>query len=92
VVVTEDHKAEVVFSFFDEILGSLPVRSCTVRLEHLDIPSLILSYLSDHFTEAKVWAMIRALPPDKAPRAGWFHGALPTNNMAHHPRGRHGGF
>jgi hypothetical protein len=72
VVVAEDHKDEVTFSFFDEILGSPPIHSCAIRLEQLDIPSLNLSCLSDHFTEAKVWAVISALPSDKAPGSDSF--------------------
>jgi hypothetical protein len=72
VVVAEDRKAEVAFSFFDEILGSPPIRSCAIKLEQLDIPSLNLSCLSDRFIEAEVWAVISALPPDKAPRPDGF--------------------
>jgi hypothetical protein len=39
---------------------------CTICLKHLDIPRVELSALSDHFTEAEVWSMIKSWPPDKA--------------------------
>jgi hypothetical protein len=66
-LVAEERKAEVAFSFFNKILGSPPVRSCAISLEHLDLPSFNLSCLGEHFTKSEVWAMIRALPLDKAP-------------------------
>jgi hypothetical protein len=66
VLVVEDSKAEVAYSFFNEILGTPLVRSCAINLEHLDLPSLDLTCLSECFTNSEVWVVMRALPPDKA--------------------------
>jgi hypothetical protein len=64
--VTEDHKAEIAFSFSNNILGRPPVCSSTISLEHLDLPLLDLACLSECFTESEVWAVIRSLPLNKA--------------------------
>jgi hypothetical protein len=42
-------------------------RTCSIALEQLDLPHLELQHLCDCFTESKVWDVIKALPPDKAP-------------------------
>jgi hypothetical protein len=66
ILVSEDHKAAAVFDYFDSIMGTPPAHDCSIAFVHLDLPQLQLNHLYDRFTEEEVWAVIRALPPDKA--------------------------
>jgi hypothetical protein len=63
--VSKDRKAEAIHNFYDGIMGTPPNHACTICLEHLDIPWVELSALSDRFTEAEVWSVIKSWPPDK---------------------------
>jgi hypothetical protein len=66
VLVSKDRKVEAFFSFYDELLGA-PAGTRTINLDVLDIPRLDLSHLGQRFMKEEVWAVIRALPADKAP-------------------------
>jgi hypothetical protein len=67
VLVSEEVKAQAFFNFFDEVLGTPPLRNCSVNMEILGLPTVNLSQLNERFTEEEVWAVIKSLPPDKAP-------------------------
>jgi hypothetical protein len=69
VLVNEGRKAEAVYSFFDAVLGTTPLRANSINLELLDLPSLDLHGLGNRFTEEEVLHVIRSLRPDKAPPA-----------------------
>jgi hypothetical protein len=66
VLVTGDRKAAAVFEYFGNIMGTPPDRDCAIAFENLDLPQLHLNHLYNRFTEAKVWDVIKELPPDKA--------------------------
>jgi hypothetical protein len=66
-LVDESRKAEALFDFFDDVLGTLSQRHREINLDLLDLPPLNLSTLSERFTEQEVLSVIRSLPPDKAP-------------------------
>jgi hypothetical protein len=66
VFLSEDHKADAIFHYFDEVLGSSPSRLNSINLDLLDLPCMDPSRLGARFTEDKVWTVIRALPLDKA--------------------------
>lgn len=66
-VVDERAKAEAAFQYFDEVLGTPPIRTLQLNLQVLSITSHNLTGLDNHFMEAEVWDVIRSLPPDKAP-------------------------
>jgi hypothetical protein len=69
---SEEGKAEVMFNYFDEVLGAAPSRSTSIALEHLGLLCLDLAGLVERFTEEEVWGVIRALLPDKAPEPDGF--------------------
>jgi hypothetical protein len=72
--VTEDHKAQVAYDFFSEILGVPADRANLINIYHLELPQLDLSNFGERFTEEEVMAVTRALPPDKASGPGSFTG------------------
>jgi hypothetical protein len=67
VLVAEHGKARAWYDFFDDVLGSLAVRTSGVLLEALGLPYLDLQQLGLWFTKEEVWTVISSLPPDKAP-------------------------
>jgi hypothetical protein len=71
-LVPEERKADAAFCYFDEVLGTSPIRSNTINMELLNLPCLDPTDLGEWFSEAEVWAVICALPPDKAPRMDGF--------------------
>jgi hypothetical protein len=72
VVVQEDCKAEIVFNFFDELLGSPSSWANTINLDILDIPMMQLLGFYECFTEQVLLRVIRSMLPDKAPDADGF--------------------
>jgi hypothetical protein len=66
-LVDESRKAEALFDFFDDVLGTLSQRHREINLDLLDLPQLNLSTLSERFTEQEVLSVIHSLPLDKAP-------------------------
>jgi hypothetical protein len=60
------------FQFFDDLLGKAPARSNSINFALLDLPTCNLAELCERFTEAEVWAVIRALLLDKAPSPDGF--------------------
>jgi hypothetical protein len=72
VVVSEEHKADATFCYFDQILGTLSPRSNSISLDLLNLPCLDPAGMGARFTEAEVWATIKGLPPDKSPGSDGF--------------------
>jgi hypothetical protein len=64
--LSEEDKVVVVFNFFNHVLDTPPLRTCRLKLEALDLPSLDLTALGDRFIEAEVWSVIKEMTPDKA--------------------------
>jgi hypothetical protein len=67
VLFVEDRKADVAYSFFNDILGVPTSHSNIINLDEPELPHLDLSNLGERFTEEKVLGVIQSLPPDKAP-------------------------
>ena len=66
-------------AFYDTykgLLGTVQNRDYTLNLENVGIPSLELQELEAVFTEEEVWAVIREMPPDRAPGPDGFMGAF----------------
>jgi hypothetical protein len=71
-VVHELDKAQIVFDYFDAILGSSVEKSCALDFGMLNMPSVDLSGLDVCFSEDEIWKVIRKLPPDKVPGSDGF--------------------
>jgi hypothetical protein len=66
-IVDDQLKVDMLFSFFDDVLGAPPSRVHDIALDGLDLPRSDLTGLGARFTEEEVWGVIKALPHDKAP-------------------------
>jgi hypothetical protein len=66
-LLSKEDKAEVIFDYFDAIMGAPAEWVNGINLAALDLPQLELLDLCNRFTEDEVWCMIRDMPPDKAP-------------------------
>jgi hypothetical protein len=64
-----DHvdKAEVVDSFFEDLLGTSVDRPFSLDLDYLGIPSIDLSGIDGNFTMDEVRDAIKGMPLDKCP-------------------------
>lgn len=62
---TEEAKADLVFQYYNDILGTPFQRLHSLRLDDL-LPQLDLSGIDACFSEAEIWATIRDLPSDRA--------------------------
>jgi hypothetical protein len=81
-VIDEEQKASLAFSFFDNILSFPPSHSAAINLDLLDMPRIDAAHLEDRF-EAEVWGVIKSLSSDKEPGLGgfmarFFHVAWPV--------------
>jgi hypothetical protein len=56
-----------VFLHFDEVLDTSPSRSNAINLDLLNLPSIDPAGMGDRFTEAEVWAVIRACRRTRRP-------------------------
>jgi hypothetical protein len=54
-------------AYYKDVLGSNVYREQTINLNEHGVPSFELSGLDVPFTEEEVWAIVKALPSDKAP-------------------------
>jgi hypothetical protein len=66
-LLSEEDKAMVVYSFFDELLGSATTRLTSIDLDVLDLSCPSLGHLSHQFSEEEVWTVVCSLLPNKAP-------------------------
>jgi hypothetical protein len=66
VLVTEEAKADVVYTFFDEVLATSPQRSHIIDLSCLKLLARQFLGLTERFTEEEVLRVIQSLPLDKA--------------------------
>jgi hypothetical protein len=72
VVMHEEHKAEIAFNFFDELLGMPSSRDQAISLHNLAIPVMQLPGLNKRFTEHEILSVSRSMPLDKAPSPDGF--------------------
>jgi hypothetical protein len=74
VVTSQEDKTEGCFDFYENILGKAEERSYTLDLDELAIHNHDLSALDAPFIEEEVWAVVKDLPPHKAPGPDRFTG------------------
>lgn len=70
----EEAKAEAIFDYYNGIMGTYFTRTRNINLAQIGMPQLDLSALDDAFTEEEVWAIIKAIPSDRAPGPDCFTG------------------
>jgi hypothetical protein len=73
-VTSHSDKAEVLRSFYSDLIGTGQQRSRTVNLDTLGLQHIDLRGLEQPFSEEEVWNTIKQLPPDKAPGPDGFTG------------------
>lgn len=73
-VFTEEQKEEVIFNFFDEVLGRSRVRQGSLNFHTLGIPSIDPSSINESFSEPEVWKVISDMPSEKVPGPDGFTG------------------
>lgn len=73
-VVHDGAMAESLFSYYNSILGTEFQRTRRINLQAVGVPTYDLSGLDVCFSEEEIWAVIRELPPDKAPGQDGFTG------------------
>jgi hypothetical protein len=66
-LVDESRKAEALFEFFNDVIGTPSQMHWVINLDLLELPQLNLSALSARFSEEEVLSIICSLPPDKVP-------------------------
>lgn len=69
-------KAEIVFDYYNDLLGKPFVREHRIDLAQLDLPHLDLESLADPFSLEEILRIIRESPPDRAPGPDGFSGAF----------------
>lgn len=64
-----DHQAkeELLFNHFQAIMGTEELRTESIDLSAIGVPTKVLSHLDEPFTETELWDTIRALRRDKSP-------------------------
>ena len=67
VVTGQEEKQDVMFNYFDGLLGTALPRSSTLDLSFFHRAGFDLSVLDTPITEEEVWDTIKTLPADRAP-------------------------
>jgi hypothetical protein len=67
ILVEQEEKQEVVWNFYNNLLGTVAHRNCSLNLAAFHIPTKNLEQLERDVTEEEVWATIKSIPSDKAP-------------------------
>lgn len=62
-----EENLEMLFNYFDDVLGTEHDRQHAIILEQLGLLPQTFPHLDDPFTEEEIWATIREMPSDKAP-------------------------
>ena len=76
-LITRQEEKEASFhEAYQRLLGTIQNRQYTLDLDELGIQALDLSDLETIFSEEEVWAVIRELPPDRAPGPDGFTSAF----------------
>lgn len=76
-IVTEQEELEEVFSdAYENILGHAHTREVTLDLDEMGMDTVQLQELEEIFTEEEVCAVIKELPPERAPGPDGFIGAF----------------
>jgi hypothetical protein len=60
-------KADLIFNYFDAILGTVVTHSNTINMQALGLSALNLQEHGERFMEDEVLKVIRSISPDKAP-------------------------
>lgn len=70
----EEEKEDMIFKFFDEVLGRQRPRTTRLNFQELGVTQLNLAETSAIFAEEEVWNVINEMPSEKAPRPDGFTG------------------
>ncbi|WVZ58922.1 hypothetical protein U9M48_009140 [Paspalum notatum var. saurae] len=76
ILTSHTDKEEIIYDFFNNLLGKNVDRSRTVNLEELGLPAHDLHILDIPISEEEVWNTIKQLPSDKAPGPDGFTGRI----------------
>jgi hypothetical protein len=74
VVTAQEEKQQIFFEHFEEVLGRARTRSVSLDLTAFHRAGLELTALDAPFSEEEIWATIKSLPADRAPRPDGFTG------------------
>ena len=67
VVTSQEDKQEVMYNFYDNLIGKVADRTFSLDLHSFHRAGLDLSMLDAPISEDEVWESIKTLPKDKAP-------------------------
>lgn len=73
-VEDEHQKEDIIFSYFDQMLGCARDWEAKLNFESLGILTVDLSSIDGPFTEEEVWKVVSNMPPEKAPGPDGFTG------------------
>jgi hypothetical protein len=74
VITDQEEKQDVIFSYFNGILGTAAARSCSLDLNFFHRNGIDLSVLEQPSLDDEVWATIHSMPADGAPGPDGFTG------------------
>jgi hypothetical protein len=84
VYTKHEDKAQLVDLCYEEVLGTSTNREHTINLNELGVPMFDLSDLDLPFSKEEVWATIKGLPADKAPRPDGLTGRFANYKAGHY--------
>ncbi|XP_073361462.1 uncharacterized protein [Aegilops tauschii subsp. strangulata] len=71
---SQEEIATMVDSYYNELLGTAPLRAHSINLDILGLPHRDMPDLDAPFTEEGVWKIVKSMPLDKAPGPDRFTG------------------
>jgi hypothetical protein len=74
IAVNHNEKEDMLYDFYNGLIGTEFGREHDIDLEAIGLPSLDLHELEVPFTMEEVWAAVKELPCDKAPGPDGFSG------------------
>jgi len=71
---SQEEKHEIMFNYYDNLIRTALRRSSTLDLQSCHHDSLDFAKLESPNTKEEIWATIKTLPTDRAPRPNGFTG------------------
>jgi len=66
-VTSQEDKHRILYDFYDNLIGSAPIRTASLDLQFFHRNSMDLSALDNPIMEEEVWETIKSMPSDRAP-------------------------